>query len=181
MKIGYARVSTSGQNLDRQLGALRAERCDQVFREKASAKSLRERPELVKAIDALGTGDVLVLAEWDRVTRSMLDGITIMQRVAVRGAAVKVLDKPFLDLTTTMGKGFLAFLSALAEDERERITKRAHDGRTAAKARGAVFGPKPKLTPHQRQEALRMRDEGKSLKEVAAVFNVSRSTISRLS
>jgi DNA invertase Pin-like site-specific DNA recombinase len=62
-KIGYARVSTPGQNLDRQIGALRAERCDEIFREKASAKDIRNRPQLEKAIDELGTGDVLVVAE----------------------------------------------------------------------------------------------------------------------
>ena len=67
----------------------------------------------------------------------MMDGITIMQRVHARGAAIKVLDKPHLDLTTAIGKGFLAFLSALAEDERERIQKRASEvarprGRPAA-------------------------------------------------
>ena len=122
MQIGYARVSSAGQNLDRQLGALRAQRCDRVFTEKASGKSLKGRPELEKAIDQLGTGDVLVVAEWDRATRSMMDGIRIMQRVHARGAAVKVLDKPHLDLTSPIGRGFLAFLSALAEDEREHVT-----------------------------------------------------------
>ena len=71
MQIGYARVSSTQQNLDRQLGALRAQRCDKVFTEKASGKSLKGRPQLERAIDALGTGDVLVLAEWDRATRSM--------------------------------------------------------------------------------------------------------------
>jgi DNA invertase Pin-like site-specific DNA recombinase len=90
---------------------------------------------------------VLVLPEWDRATRSMLDGIQIIQRVAARGALVKVLDKPYLDLTSTMGQGILAFLSALAQDERERIVKRAQDGRKAARARGVQFGRKPKLTP----------------------------------
>ncbi len=70
-KIGYARVSSTGQNLDRQLGALRAERCDDIFREKASGKDVRGRPQLEKAIDALGNGDVLVIAEWDRATRSI--------------------------------------------------------------------------------------------------------------
>ena len=70
-KIGYARVSSAGQNLDRQLGALRAEGCrGDIFREKASGKDLRGRPQLEKAIDALGKGDVLVIAEWDRATRS---------------------------------------------------------------------------------------------------------------
>src|SRR5947207_14576595 len=123
--IGYARVSTVHQHLDRQLGALRAAGCKTIFAEKASGKDVRGRPELERAIDQLGAGDVLVLAEWDRATRSMMDGIAIMQRVHARGAAIKVLDKPHLDLTTAIGKDFLAFLSALAEDERERIHKRA--------------------------------------------------------
>ena len=87
MLIGYARVSTEGQNLDRQLGALRAVGCEKVYREKASGKSTLDRPELEKAIDRLGTGDVLVVAEWDRATRSMLDGIRIMERVHARAGA----------------------------------------------------------------------------------------------
>jgi DNA invertase Pin-like site-specific DNA recombinase len=106
-------VSSIGQNLDRQLGALNAQRCDLIFQEKSSGKSLKGRPQLEKAIDRLGNGDVLVLAEWDRATRSMFDGITIMQRVAARGALVKVLDKPHLDLTTALGRGLLALLSAM--------------------------------------------------------------------
>jgi DNA invertase Pin-like site-specific DNA recombinase len=117
-KVGYARVSSTGQNLDRQLGALVAEGCDRIFQEKASGKSIKNRPELEKAISALGTGDVLVLAEWDRCTRSMIDGVAIIERINARGALVKVLDKPHLDLTTPLGRGFLAFLSAMAEDER---------------------------------------------------------------
>jgi DNA invertase Pin-like site-specific DNA recombinase len=123
-KIGYARVSSTGQNLDRQLGALVAEGCDRIFQEKASGKSIKNRPELEKAVGALGTGDVLVLAEWDRCTRSMIDGVAIIERINARGALVKVLDKPHLDLTTPLGRGFLAFLSAMAEDERQRIVKR---------------------------------------------------------
>jgi|SRR5215475_14472183 len=75
-KIGYARVSTSTQSLDRQIGALRAERCREVYREKASGKATKGRPQLEKAIDALGTGDVLVVAEWDRATRSMMEACT---------------------------------------------------------------------------------------------------------
>lgn len=85
MKVGYARVSTHTQNLDRQIGALNAVGIDRIFREKASAKTLKGRPQLEKAIDALGTDDVFIIAEWDRATRSMMDGITIFQRVADRG------------------------------------------------------------------------------------------------
>ena len=67
-KVGYARVSSTGQNLDRQLGALVAEGCDRIFQEKASGKTTKNRPELEKAINTLGTSDVWVLAEWDRCT-----------------------------------------------------------------------------------------------------------------
>ena len=102
--------------------------------------------------DALGKGDVLVIAEWDRATRSMMDGVAIIERIHARGAMIKVLDKPHLDLTTSIGRGFIAFLSALAEDERERILKRANDGRAAARKLGARFGRKPKLTQHSRRK-----------------------------
>src|SRR6516162_6166897 len=68
-KIGYARVSSPHQNLDRQIAALRSEHCHAIFREKASGRDIKNRPQLEKAIDALGKGDILVLAEWDRATR----------------------------------------------------------------------------------------------------------------
>src|SRR5215470_7523456 len=84
LKIGYARVSSLDQNLDRQIAALRAEGCEKIYREKASGKDMRNRPELAKAIDALPTKGVLVLAEWDRATHSLIDGINIMQAVHAR-------------------------------------------------------------------------------------------------
>lgn len=179
-KIGYARVSTASQNLDRQIAALRAEGCDQIFREKASGKDTRGRPQLEKAIDALGTGDVLIVAEWDRATRSMLDGIEIIERIHARGSFVKVLDKPHLDLTTPLGRGLIALLSAMAEDERQRIVKRARDGLDAAKARGARFGRKPKLTAYQRAEALKRLEAGESARAIGRSYQVHHATISRL-
>jgi DNA invertase Pin-like site-specific DNA recombinase len=139
-RIGYARCSSQGQNLDRQIAALRAERCDVIFREKVSGKSLRNRPELEKAIDELGTGDTLIVAEWDRATRSMLDGVHLIERINTRGALIKVLDKPHLDLTTPLGRGFIAFLSAMAEDERQRILARCNAGRQVAIAKGVRGG-----------------------------------------
>ncbi len=180
MLIGYARVSTKGQNLDRQIAALRAAGVDKIFREKASGKAVRGRPQLEKAIDALGTDDVLVVAEWDRATRSMMDGIKIIDRVAKRGALIQVLDKPHLDLTTPLGRGFIAFLSAMAEDERERINSRAADGRKLARAKGVKFGPNPKLTEHQQAVALERLAAGDSCREIGRDMGVSHSTISRL-
>ena len=179
-KIGYARVSSEGQNLDRQIAALQAERCEVIFREKASGKDMKKRPQLAKAIDALPTKGVLVLAEWDRATRSLIDGIHIMEAVHKRGAYIKVLDRPGLDLTTPSGRGILALLSGLAEEERERIMKRANAGRAAAIKRGARLGRKPKLDPHQQQEARKRLAAGESCREVAKTYRVHHSTVARL-
>src|SRR6476660_8694794 len=178
MRIGYARVSATHQNLDRQLAMLKAAGCKRVFKEKQSGREGVRRLQL--AIEALGPNDVLILAEWDRATRSMLDGIRIIERVAARGASLKALDRQWLDLTTPLGKGILAFLSALAEDERARILARANGGRAAAKKRGVKFGPKPKLAAHQQREAVRMvREGGLSLRAVAHHYHVGHSTIVR--
>lgn len=179
MLVGYARVSSLSQNLSRQLEKLEAEGCQRIYQEKASGKDMKGRPELEKAIESLRSGDILVIAEWDRATRSMYDGLAIMQRIVGKGALIKVLDKSYLDLTTALGQGLLAFLSALAQDERERINKRAADGRRLAKARGQVFGRKHKLSEEQRAEALKMLDT-KSSRKVALVFGVSHVTIARL-
>ncbi|SEK87203.1 recombinase family protein [Jannaschia helgolandensis] len=163
-----------------QIGALNTAKADKIFREVASGRTVKGRPQLERAIDALGIGDILVIAEWDRATRSMMDGINIIQRVADRSATVKVLDKPWLDLTTPMGKGILAFLSALAEDERERITRRANEGRKIAVANGTKFGRKPKLTEHQRRLARERMADGETCRAIARDLGVAHTTISRL-
>jgi DNA invertase Pin-like site-specific DNA recombinase len=179
-RIGYARVSSQDQNLDRQIAALRAEGCDVIFREKASGKDVRGRPQLEKAIDALPTKGVLVLAEWDRATRSLMDGIHIMERVHKRGAYIRVLDRPGLDLTTPSGRGILALLSGLAEEERTRILRRANEGRIAAIKRGTKLGRKPKLDDHQQREAIARLKAGESCRKVARSYRVHHSTVARL-
>jgi DNA invertase Pin-like site-specific DNA recombinase len=170
-----SRVSSLDQILDRQIAALRAEGCDRIYREKASGKDMRNKPELAKAIDALPTKGVLVLAEWDRATRSLIDGIHIMERVHKRGAYIKVLDRPGLDLTTPSGRGILALLSGLAEEERTRILRRANDGRVAA----IKLGRKSKLDDHQQQEAIARLKTGESLRTIES-YRVHHATIGRL-
>lgn len=180
MLIGYARVSTVSQNLDRQIAALNAVGCGRIFSEKVSGQSIHNRPELERAILALPTGGTLVIAEWDRATRSMLDGIAIMTRVYQMGALVKVLDRPYLDLTTPIGKGILALLSALAEDERHRIVSRAAEGRRIAKAKGKSLGRRPILSPEQQREALTALAAGESARSIASRYRVHHSTVTRL-
>jgi DNA invertase Pin-like site-specific DNA recombinase len=89
-----------------------------------------------------------------------------------------VLDKPHLDLTAPLGRGFI--LSAMADDERQRIVKRANDGRKAARSKGVRFGRKPKLTDHQHAEALKRLDAGESCRSIARAMAVHHATISRL-
>jgi len=90
-------------------------------------------PELGRALDDLDKGDELVMPEWDRATRSMWDGLQIIKAVIDAGATIKVLDRSYIDLATPMGRGFMAMMSAMAEDERLRIIKRTHEGRQIAR------------------------------------------------
>jgi len=178
--ISYARVSTQQQDLARQIKALKRAGCVRVYSDTASGKTLAGRPELAAALDVLDRGDVLVIAEWDRATRSMWDGLQIIKSVIDAGAIIKVLYRSYIDLTTPMGRGFMAMMSAMAEDERLRIIKRTHEGRQIARANGVKMGRKPILTPYQIKEARQRIAKGERTREVAKVFNVSISTIARL-
>jgi DNA invertase Pin-like site-specific DNA recombinase len=180
-RVGYARVSTKQQDLTRQVQALKRERCDVILSDTASSgKSTAGRPNLAKALEALAPGDELVIAEWDRATRSMWDGLQIIKAVIDAGATLRVLDRSYIDLATPMGRGFMAMMSALAEDERQRIIKRTHEGRKIARANGVKMGRKPILTPHQAKEARQRIGAGEKTRDLAKSYGVSISTISRL-
>ncbi len=179
-RVGYARVSTDAQDLTRQVKALKRAGCDPVFSDKASGKSMAGRPALADALAELDEGDELVIAEWDRATRSMWDGLQIIKAVIDARASIKVLDRSYIDLATPMGRGFMAMLSALAEDERLRIVVRTHEGRQVAREKGVKMGRKPKLNPHQVKEARQRLARGEKTRELAKIYAVSRSTIARL-
>lgn len=178
-RIGYARVSTVQQDLTRQLVALEKEKCDQVFSDKASGKTTKGRPQLEAALKALRPGDEFVIAEWDRATRSMWDGLQIIRTVMDADAVVFVLDKPDIDLRTPLGRGFMALFSAIAEDDRERIIKRTGEGRKVAIGRGKKMGRKPSLNPKQMAEVRERLANGEKMRELADSYGVSRMTIWR--
>jgi DNA invertase Pin-like site-specific DNA recombinase len=129
----------------------------------------------------LPTKGILVLAEWDRATRSLMDGIAIMEKLHKRDAYIKVLDRPGLDLTTPSGRGILALLSGLAEEERMRILKRVNEGRVTAIKRGTKLGRKSKLDDHQQAEAVKRLKASESLRTIAKSYRVYHATIGRLS
>jgi DNA invertase Pin-like site-specific DNA recombinase len=179
ISIGYARVSTSGQTLDAQLKQLRACGCNRVFKETISG-ARSDRPELKKALAALTEGGVLVVTRLDRLARSTRDLLEIVHTIETKGAKLKALADAWADTTTPTGKLILTVLGGLAEFERSLIRERTGEGRERARKAGTRFGRPPKLTPYQRAEALKMRAGGQDNAEIARLFGVSRSTISRM-
>jgi len=116
----------------------------------------------------------------DRMARSMRDLLNVLGAIADKGAGFRSLRDTWADTTTPHGRLMLTVLGGLAEFERELIRSRTSEGRQRAKASGVVMGRKPKLTHHQRQEAVARRQAGEALVDIARSYNVSHSTISRL-
>jgi DNA invertase Pin-like site-specific DNA recombinase len=176
---GYARVSTDGQTLAAQDAALHAAGCAKVYGEKVSGAKT-DRAELAKLIKRLEPGDVLMVTRLDRLARSTRDLLNILDAAAKAGAGFKSLADTWADTTTPHGRLMLTVLGGLAEFERELIRARTDDGRKRAMAKGIKFGRKPKLTAHQRQEAIARREAGETLQDIARSYNVSHPTIMRL-
>jgi DNA invertase Pin-like site-specific DNA recombinase len=179
VKYGYARVSTNGQDLAGQVAELEAARCSKIYREKISGTKT-DRPELAKLLRVLGPGDVLIVSRLDRLARSTRDLLNVLDAVAIAGAGFRSLKDTWADTTTPHGRLMLTVLGGLAEFERELIRARTGEGRARAKARGAKFGRPPKLTPHQRQEALQRLAAGETQADIARTYNVDATTIGRL-
>jgi DNA invertase Pin-like site-specific DNA recombinase len=176
---GYARVSTDGQTLASQDAQLHAAGCAKIYSEKVSG-ARTDRVELGKLLKRLDEGDVLVVTRLDRLARSTRDLLNILDRVAKAGAGFRSLADTWADTTTPHGRLMLTILGGLAEFERELIRARTGEGRARAKAAGVHMGRPPKLTQHQRREAIARREAGEALTEIARTFDVSHSTISRL-
>jgi DNA invertase Pin-like site-specific DNA recombinase len=179
MIYGYARVSTDGQSVTAQVKQLHAAGAEHVFKETASGAKT-DRAQLRRALAHLDTDDVLMVTRLDRLARSTRDLLNTLAQIADKGAGFRSLGDAWADTTTPHGRLMLTVLGGLAEFERELIRARTSEGRDRAKARGVKMGRKPKLTQHQQREARRRRDAGEPTREIARMFNVSHSTISRL-
>jgi DNA invertase Pin-like site-specific DNA recombinase len=179
MEYGYARVSTDGQSVDAQVTQLTHAGCAKVYRETASGAKT-DRAELRRLIGRLDAGDVVLVTRLDRLARSTRDLLNTLAAISAKGAAFRSLGDAWADTTTPHGRLMLTVLGGLAEFERELIRARTGEGRARAKARGVRMGRRPKLTAHQRREALARIAQGETASEIARTFNVSRWTISRL-
>jgi DNA invertase Pin-like site-specific DNA recombinase len=151
-----------------------------VFREVASGAKT-DRAQLRRVLGQLVAGDVLMVTRLDRLARSTRDLLNTLAAIADRKAGFRSLGDTWADTTTPHGRLMLTVLGGLAEFERELIRARTGEGRERAKARGVKMGRRLKLTEHQKPEAIRRRErDGESVREIARSYNVSHSTISRL-
>jgi DNA invertase Pin-like site-specific DNA recombinase len=177
---GYARVSTIGQSLDTQITALKAAGCERIYQEKASGKSKDGRSQLKRLLKELSDGDVIVVTRLDRLARSTLDLLRIVEAVRAAGASFKSLRETWADSASMHGRLFLTILGGLAEFERELTLERTAEGRAKAKANGTRLGRDFKLTGHQRRAVIHRLDAGDGHREIARDFNVSHQTIGRI-
>ena len=138
-----------------------------------------DRRQLLKMLDTLAPGDVVTVTRIDRLARSTFDLFAIVKQIVDAKAQFRSLAEPWADTGT--GRLMIAVLGGLADVERDLIRTRTADGRSRAQKRGQRMGRRPKLTEHQKREAIRRRDRDREpVREIARSYNVSHSTISRL-
>lgn len=178
MKIWYARVSSSGQQLDVQIEKLKDYGCEKIFQEKQTGKTANDRMELQNALQFAREWDVVVVTKLDRLARSISDLISITKDLEKRGIGFAVLDQQ-IDTTSPTGRLLFNLLWVVGEFERELIHERATDWIRRAKAIGVQFGRPVKLTPKE-AETFRVEfnnpPDGMSKTDVARKYGMSRAS-----
>lgn len=181
MKIGYARVSTTGQDYETQLAKLTAADCEKIFSEKQSGKNIDNRCELQKALEFAREGDILIVTKLDRLARSMGDLWGIVNTLESKGVAFKVLDQEGMDTSTATGKLLFNILGSIAEFERDLINARTAEGRKAAQEKGIKFGRPKKITEESKKAILSdVADGTLTMKAIGEKYGVTRDTIYKL-
>lgn len=175
-KIGYARVSTTDQDLTIQREALGRAGCNIVFEEQISGTTRKGRSELEKALGILGQGDKLVVTRLDRLGRSMRDLANIAHEIEDAGAHLLVTEQS-VDTSTPAGRAFFGMLATFAQFETDVRRERQAEGIARAKAAGAYRGRRPSI---DRREVERLRAEGLNPTKIARKLGVARSSIYRI-
>lgn len=177
--IGYARVSTTGQDLAYQLDKLKVAGCAKVFQEKRSGKNRDERPQLARMLRSLRRGDVVLATVSDRIARDPLDMLNILHAVKKAGAMLRLIDEPFVDTTSPMADLVVYLIGWAASWQRMRILENTAHGREMARARGVKFGRPSKLKPGDKARIAERYAKGESRLGLARAFGVSERTIMR--
>lgn len=139
MKIGYARVSSTEQNLEVQITQLKALGCEKIYQETISGKSAN-RSELISMMNFARENDVIHVTKTDRIARSTIDALQIANKLNKQGVGLVFHDLGDVDINSDVGRVIYTTISAFAEMERKRILQRCNEGRTLAKAKGKHLG-----------------------------------------
>lgn len=176
MIIGYARVSTKDQNLERQLDELKKAGSEKIFLEKISGTK-RNRPEFDKMFDILRAGDIIIVTELTRISRSTKDLVEIVESCKSLGVEIKSLKESWLDTTSAHGKLLFTIFAGLAEFERDLISERVKSGLNAARSRGRLGG-RPKIDSEKVEMALKMYDSKEyTIKQILKATGISKFTL----
>jgi len=178
MIIGYARVSTLDQNLDRQIDALNSAGAVKLFTEKATGRK-SDRPELMRMIEQLREDDVVVISELTRLSRSTKDLFSIVELIQSKGADIKSLKETWLDTTTPHGKLMFIIFAGLSQFEADLTAQRTREGLEAARLRGR-HGGRPKTDEGKVKQALKLHSSKEyTVKEIEELTGVKKSTLYR--
>ena len=177
-KIGYARVSSKDQNLDRQTAALKKEKVFRIFTDTVSGSST-QRPGLDGALNYVRAGDQLIVVSMDRLARSLIDLHRLVDKLTERGVSVKFLKEGqvYSQDSTPVAKLMLGLLGSVAEFERAIIRERQAEGIAKAKARGVYKGRAKVLNEEQVAQARTWVSEGIPKAEVARRLGIGRTTL----
>ncbi|WP_204162680.1 recombinase family protein [Pantoea sp. SoEX] len=179
MRIGYARVSTPEQDTGMQISVLKESGCSTVYEEKISADCFN-KPRLLYLIDHLSPGDVLVVWKLDRLSRSLKDLLTLLEKIKLVGAEFESLTET-INTNTAAGRMMMQIIGSFAEFEHAVLYERTIIGLQAARKEGRIGGRRPKLNLQQQKEVLEAFGSGKkTASNIAKLFNVHPSTICRL-
>jgi DNA invertase Pin-like site-specific DNA recombinase len=179
MLVGYARVSTTEQNLDLQHDALEQAHCGRIFTDTVSSAK-DDRPGLTQALSFVREGDTLIVWKLDRLGRTMKGLILLIEELKTRGIHFKSIQDN-IDTTTPAGQLFFHMNAAYAQYERDIIRERTHAGLKAARARGRQGGRPRKLTGKRAEMAVAMlNDPTNDIDDICDTFGVSRPTLYRL-
>jgi DNA invertase Pin-like site-specific DNA recombinase len=177
--LGYARVSTSEQSLDRQKDELRASGAEMVYQEVGSGKKGAARPQWDELLRSLRTGDTLMVTELSRLGRSTSQLSQLADDLSDRGIALRILNLG-IDTGTPSGRLVYQIIAAVAEMERELLIERTNSGLAASRARGRKGGRKREFSPAAARKAQERYDRGDlSVAEIARLAGVSRQTLYR--
>jgi DNA invertase Pin-like site-specific DNA recombinase len=174
--IGYARVSTTDQDLSVQVAALKAAGCDVIRSEKRSGTSTADREELRTLLDFIRPGDALVVTRVDRLARSIGDLQDIVREIKRKGATLKATEQP-IDTGTAAGKAFLDMLGVFAEFETNLRKERQLEGIAAAKAKGVYKGRPATI---EADKVAQLKAEGLGATEIAKRLGVGRASVYRV-